>query len=248
VHTPPEEMAAETLAGFPVRFEWALDDLRALVSGRPVIAEGWGLRPELVVPLTGEPARMAVMVPTDRFREYQIRTLARATRVSHRVSDPQRAWRNRLARDRLVAADAVASARRLGVRVIEVDGSGAETVADLVGHHFQRYLSDDLGRSASRSTLSDVPYEWLPTAFTVLVLAGIEPYEVMQVLNGDGRRPVPVVDPATGLRLLNIYGRTSGGRLLVVTVRLAGGFVMRIVGARDMTVRERKEYERWESR
>jgi uncharacterized DUF497 family protein len=93
-----------------------------------------------------------------------------------------------------------------------------------------------------------VPYEWLPTAFTVLVLAGIEPYEVMQVLNGHSRRPVPVLDPATGLKLLNIYGRTNAGRLLVVTVRLAGGFAMRIVGARDMTVQERKEYERWESR
>jgi 2-phosphoglycerate kinase len=141
VHTRPEEMAAETLAGFPVRFEWALDDLRALVSGRPIIAEGWGLRPELVVPLTGEPARMVVMVPTDGFREYQIRTLARAGRVSHRVSDQQRAWRNRLARDRLIAADAVASARRLGVRVIEVDGSrDADAIADLVGEHFRRYL------------------------------------------------------------------------------------------------------------
>jgi hypothetical protein len=143
VHTPPEELAAETLAGFPVRFQWALDDLRALVSGRPIIAEGWGLRPELVVPLSGEPARMVVMVPTDEFREYQIRTLARAGRVSHRVGDPQRAWRNRLARDRLVAADVVASARQLSVRVIEVDGSGdAEAVADLVGEHFRSYLSD----------------------------------------------------------------------------------------------------------
>jgi hypothetical protein len=48
VRSRPEAMAAETLAGFPTRFERALDDLRALVSGRPIIAEGWGLRPELV--------------------------------------------------------------------------------------------------------------------------------------------------------------------------------------------------------
>jgi hypothetical protein len=32
VHPSPEAMAAETLAGFPTRFDWALDDLRALVS------------------------------------------------------------------------------------------------------------------------------------------------------------------------------------------------------------------------
>ena len=40
-------MAAETLAGFPVRFTWALDDLRALVSGHPIIAEGWAQRAQL---------------------------------------------------------------------------------------------------------------------------------------------------------------------------------------------------------
>jgi hypothetical protein len=141
VHTPPEEMAAETLRGFPIRFEWVLDDLRALVSGRPVIAEGWGLRPELVRPFTDSPERMVVMVPTEQFRQYQLRTLGRAGRVGHPVSDPERAWRNRLARDRLVAEDAVRSARRLGVPVVEVDGSrDAEAVADLVGDHFHGYL------------------------------------------------------------------------------------------------------------
>jgi hypothetical protein len=35
VNASPETMAVQTLAGFPTRFEWALDDLRALVSGRP---------------------------------------------------------------------------------------------------------------------------------------------------------------------------------------------------------------------
>ncbi|MEU8342811.1 hypothetical protein AB0C74_14045 [Spirillospora sp. NPDC048832] len=141
VDTTPRAMAAETLAGFPVRFEWALDDLRALVSGRPVIAEGWGLRPELVVPVAGSPERMVVMVPTEAFRDRQLRALPRAATVARGLSDPDRAQRNRLERDRLVAADAVRSARRLGVRVIEVDGTrDAAAVADLVADHFRPYL------------------------------------------------------------------------------------------------------------
>jgi hypothetical protein len=141
VRPTPQEMAAETLAGFPVRFEWALDDLRALVSGRPIIAESWGLRPELVAPLAGSPRQMVVMVPTDAFRERQARELARATAVDHAVSDPARAQRNRLERDRLVAEDAVRSARRLGIRVIEVDGTlDADAVAGLVAGHFAPYL------------------------------------------------------------------------------------------------------------
>jgi hypothetical protein len=103
VHTTPQQMAADALAGFPIRFQWVLDDLRALVSGRPIIAEGWALRPELVTPLIGSPRQMVVMVATEEFRQHQLRTVARATALGCIVSDPARAQRNRIARDRLVA-------------------------------------------------------------------------------------------------------------------------------------------------
>lgn len=62
------------------RFERALDDLRALESPHPVIAEGWGLRPELVAGIGGA-GRMVVLVPTEKFRQHQIATLPRAGRV-----------------------------------------------------------------------------------------------------------------------------------------------------------------------
>ncbi|WP_219471532.1 hypothetical protein [Nonomuraea rhizosphaerae] len=141
VNTTPEEMAAKTLAGFPARFEWALDDLRGLVSGRPVIAEGWGLRPELVAPIIDSPRRMIVMVPGEAFRRRQLRELPRAGSLRLQVSDPERAQENRLARDRLVADEAVRSACRLGIRVLEVDGrDDAEVVADTVADHFSSYL------------------------------------------------------------------------------------------------------------
>ncbi len=143
VHTTPEEMATETLAGFPDRFQWALDDLRALVSGRPIIAEGWGLRPELVAPVIDSPRRMIVMVPTPEFRDQQVRELPRATSLGHRVSDPVRAQANRLARDRLVAKDAVRQAHQLGIRVIAIDGSrDATAIAEIVADHFGPYLPE----------------------------------------------------------------------------------------------------------
>ncbi|MEU5938519.1 hypothetical protein ABZ807_04910 [Micromonospora sp. NPDC047548] len=44
-----------------------LDDLSALVSGRRAVAEGWGLRPELVAPLVESTGQMAVLVPTAEF-------------------------------------------------------------------------------------------------------------------------------------------------------------------------------------
>ena len=141
VNTTPEEMAAATLAGFPIRFQWALDDLRGLVSGRPIIAEGWGLRPELVAPITSSPQRMVVMIATEQFRQRQLRQLPRAAAFSHQVSDPARAQHNRLARDRIVAEDAAGSARRLGIKVIEVDGTrDADAIAGIVADHFRPFL------------------------------------------------------------------------------------------------------------
>jgi hypothetical protein len=141
VDPAPGEMAARTLAGFPARFEWALDDLRALVSGRPILAEGWGLRPELVAPVVDSPRRMIVMVPTQEFRRHQLRVLPRAAAFGHRVSAPALAQHNRLERDRLVAEDAVRRARDLGIRVLEVDGTrDVDAVADLVADHFSPYL------------------------------------------------------------------------------------------------------------
>jgi hypothetical protein len=141
VNTTPEEMAAATLAGFPIRFQWALDDLRGLVAGRPIIAEGWGLRPELVAPITDSPQRMVVMVATEQFHQRQLRRLPRAATISQQVSDPARAQHNRLARDRIVAEDAVGAARRLGIKVIEVDGTrDADAIAAIVADHFLPYL------------------------------------------------------------------------------------------------------------
>ena len=142
VKPTPEELAAKALAGFSERFTWALDDLRALVGGRPVLAEGWGLRPELVAPLLSSPRRMVVMVPTPEFRDRQIRRLPRARKVHQKVSDPERAQANRLERDRLVALDAVAKADELGILVIRVDGSlNAGQVADVVASRFRPFLT-----------------------------------------------------------------------------------------------------------
>jgi hypothetical protein len=141
VHSTPEEMTAETLAGFPIRFEWVLDDLRALVSGYPIIAEGWGLRPNLVAPIIDSPRRMIVMVPTEEFRQRQLGELSRAAAFEQLVSDPARAQANRIARDRLIAEDAVRMARQLSIRVIEVDGSrDAAAIAEVVADHFSPYL------------------------------------------------------------------------------------------------------------
>jgi hypothetical protein len=142
VRSTVEQAVDDALTVFVERFEYVQDDLRALVSPHPIIADGWGLRPELVAPLTSSPRRMVVMVPTEDFRQCQLRRLPRAGALRHDVSDPELAQRNRIARDRLIAEDAVRNAERLNIRVIEVDGSrDAHTMADLVADHFRDFLT-----------------------------------------------------------------------------------------------------------
>ena len=75
----------------------------------------------------------------------------------------------------------------------------------------------------------------------------IEPHEVVQVLSGARRRIVPAYSPE-GLAMQSIWGRTTAGRALIVVVRPVGGFDSVIIGARDMSAAERKEFEAWESR
>jgi hypothetical protein len=141
IRSTVEQAVEEALATFVERFEYVQDDLRGLVSPHPIIADGWGLRPELVAPLTPSPRRMVVMVPAEGFRQRQLRRLQRAGALRHDVSDPELAQRNRIARDRLIAEDAVRNAKRLNIRVIEVDGSrDSQTMADLVAEHFRDFL------------------------------------------------------------------------------------------------------------
>lgn len=143
VRRTPADMARYALEEFGRRFEWTLDDLRGLVSGRPILAEGWGLRPELVAPLLESPGRMLVMVPTEEFRQRQLRELPRAREFGPRVGDPERAQANRVDRDRLLAASAAEAARERGIHVLTVDGSrDAEQVAGEVADHFAPYLAN----------------------------------------------------------------------------------------------------------
>ncbi len=123
VRATPQQMAEQAITRCYERFDWVQDDLRALMSLRPILAEGWGLRPELIAPITESLQRVVVMVPTEEFWERQLTQLPRAAIFRHQVSDSQLAQRNRIERNRLIAEDVIRHARRLNVRVIEVDGT-----------------------------------------------------------------------------------------------------------------------------
>lgn len=143
VETSPRAMAQRAMQSFRERFVMVLEELAALPGSTATLAEGWGLRPDLVLPHLHSPRQAVFLVPSDGFREQQLRDLprARAFPADLRVSDPDRAQRNRIARDILLAQDVVESAERLGLRVITIDGSlPPDEIALALEEHFRPYL------------------------------------------------------------------------------------------------------------
>ncbi|GAA3221864.1 DUF4440 domain-containing protein [Dactylosporangium siamense] len=133
----PQEMADVAMANFAEQFPWVLDDLRALVSPRPVLVDGWNLRPDLVAGVADAAHRMAILVPTPEWQSHQAATLPRAARFGADLPDPARARRNRDERDRILAADAADRASALGIRVIPIDGTrDPASIADELEDHF----------------------------------------------------------------------------------------------------------------
>lgn len=91
--------------------------------------------------------------------------------------------------------------------------------------------------------MTGVGYEW--SSWALNALQGIEPGEVLQVLNAPRRWP-RVGRSDLGLNVLTIWGRTRAGRPLLVAVRQVGEWDFEILGARPLRPDQVAELEKWE--
>ena len=163
VNTTPEEMLAAWLESTAERFEFVLDDLLALPSGRLTVAEGYGMLPELVAPLLSSPRQGIWLVSDERFkRESHARRTALGEKGSlwSQLSDPQRARENHIGRDLLIAAHIRQRASERGLTVVEVDG--AQTLDEVIAEveaHVAPYLVATLRRRFSSSEAPEAPPE-----------------------------------------------------------------------------------------
>ena len=127
VSRPPQVML-ETFGWFRGEgFEHIVDDLLQLASSGPgVIAEGFRLLPRLVRPLLADPQHAVWLLPAPDFRRAAFENRAAPLQFWQRTSDPDRALRNLLERDRLFTAELRADVGRLALPVIEVDATVTE--------------------------------------------------------------------------------------------------------------------------
>jgi hypothetical protein len=111
-----------------------LEDLAAL-DAPAVVAEGFGLLPELVAPHLASRRQAIFLLPTPaaRARNYA----ARGWAGIDRTSDHDRASRNKLARDALLTEHVRRTARSHDLATVELDGSQPlDAIITVVERHF----------------------------------------------------------------------------------------------------------------
>lgn len=100
-------------------FGLIVDDLLRLPAETGVIAEGFRLLPHLVKRLLAEPGHAVWLLPTPEFRRAVFDS--RGWEIPRKTSDPERARRNLLERDRMFTDRLVEETKRLELPVIEID-------------------------------------------------------------------------------------------------------------------------------
>lgn len=118
-------------------FDLIVEDLLELPSSPGVVAEGLRLLPHLVHPLLTVPGQAVWLIPTPGMRRFAIQQRGDTWTIAGRTSDPHRALSNLAERDRLFAQRLAVEVDRLGLPVIEVDGTaGEDEVATRVAEMF----------------------------------------------------------------------------------------------------------------
>jgi len=127
VNRPPNTML-ETFHWFQGEgFNMIIEDLLSLPREPGVIVEGFRLLPRLVEPLLSTPAYAVWLLPAPDLREAVVQSRERsASGFLSKTTDPERAVRNLLERDRMFTNMLREETARLDVPVIEVDATMTE--------------------------------------------------------------------------------------------------------------------------
>ena len=122
VERSPETML-ETFHWFQGEaFNLIVEDLLNLPSYRAIVVEGFRLLPHLVKPFLSEQSHAVWLLPTPEFRQTVVESRGGAAwGFLSKTSDPEKALRNLLGRDRMFTEILREDTARLGLRAIEVD-------------------------------------------------------------------------------------------------------------------------------
>jgi hypothetical protein len=119
-------------------FSLIVDDLLRLPAQPGVIAEGFRLLPRLVQPLLGQHDHAVWLLPTPEFRRAAFASRASLWNIAGKTSDPERALRNLLERDRMFTELLARETKRLELSAVKIDITMSEEcltarVAEILG-------------------------------------------------------------------------------------------------------------------
>jgi adenylate kinase family enzyme len=139
VHTTPEDLVKRWLHTAPERFQLSLEDLLALPSAPPIVAEGYGFTPDLVLPLLSSTRQAIWLVSTAEFKRASYARRDKGSFID--TSNPLRARHNHFQRDLLLGEYFKQRAEYLQLKVMTVDGTlSLEQIIPLVEAHFNPFL------------------------------------------------------------------------------------------------------------
>jgi 2-phosphoglycerate kinase len=139
VYPDPQALFERALNSFALRFPLVVDDILALSIDETIIAEGFGLLPELLHPILSSRYQAIWFVPTEAFKRD---SMARRGKPSFGklTSDPEKAKTNLFTRDMLLADYYRKQAEAYGYALYEVEGSrSVAEMTELVDKHFADY-------------------------------------------------------------------------------------------------------------
>ena len=119
---PVAEQVARVQAIYHEEFALILDDLRTLPSGRPIVAEGAALLPQLVLPYLPRQQQAIWLTPTPAFQRTHYAQRPWIHDVLRASTDATQAFQNWMARDEAYAALINDQATAAGLRLVQVDG------------------------------------------------------------------------------------------------------------------------------
>ena len=127
VNRPPKTLL-ETFHWFQGEgFNMIIEDLLSLPREPGIIVDGFRLLPRLVKPLLSIPAHAVCLLPTPDFRQAVVESRGgSAWGFLARTSDPERALRNLIERDRMFTEILCEETARLELPAIEVDVTMSE--------------------------------------------------------------------------------------------------------------------------
>lgn len=139
VHPEPEDLLARSLKSFSYRFPLVIEDLLALPGDKLIIAEGFGLLPELVHLVLSSYYQAIWLVPTETFKLDSMERRGKPA-FGNLTSNPEKAKTNLFTRDMMLVEYYRKQVLAFGYTLVEVDGSrSAEEMTNIIDAHFAKY-------------------------------------------------------------------------------------------------------------